>query len=192
MWAETVGNLTHRRSTSAPLHRRLPARFLAVGQAPDSHPPPATGSGNDAPRPLPGVTDLRIRAGVDCAARLAADVLRRRRELSHRVAIMRSGPVIDLPDPAPDTRLTPALLPQLRSFEAQSPQPQPALLTSVAADGRHLRGEIEDEVRVLALTGAPSEWAVLTGRIDAVAWRAATAATPDKERTRPNCGHPAV
>lgn len=140
------------------------------------------------------MTDLRTRAGVDRAARLAADVLRRRRELSHRVAIMRSGPVIDLPDPAPDTRLTPALrglLPQLRPFEAQSPQPQPALLTSVAADGQHLRGEIEDEVRVLALPGAPPEWAVRTGRIDAVAWRA-TAATPDKERTRPNCGHPAV
>ncbi|MFG2648976.1 hypothetical protein [Streptomyces sp. NPDC048436] len=146
---------------------------------------PGTGIGNDAPNPLPGVTDLRVGAGVDRAARLAADVLRRRRELSHRVAIMRSGPVVDLPDPAPDTRLTPALrglLPQLRPFEVQPPQLQPALLTSVAADGRHLRGEIEDEVRVLALPATPPEWAVLTGWIDAVAWRAATAATPDKER----------
>ncbi|MFH8484013.1 hypothetical protein [Streptomyces longisporoflavus] len=143
------------------------------------------GSGNDAPRALPGVTDPRIRAGVERAARLAADVLRRRRELSHRVGVMRSGPVVDLPDPAPDTRLAPALrdlLPQLRAYEAHVPQPQPALLTAVAADGRYLRGEIEDEVRVLALPATPPEWAVLTGRIDAVAWRAATAATPDQER----------
>lgn len=146
---------------------------------------PGTGRGNRMPNPLPGVADPRIRAGVDRAARLAADVLRRRQELSHRVAIMRSGPVVDLPDPAPDTRLAPALrglLPQLRPYEAHPPQPQPALLTAVAADGRYLRGEIEDEVRVLALPAIPPEWAVLTGRIDAVAWRAATAATPDKER----------
>ncbi|MEV6756882.1 hypothetical protein [Streptomyces sp. NPDC051214] len=143
------------------------------------------GSGDHAPHPLPGVTDPRMRAGVDRAARLAADVLRRRRELSHRVAVMRSGPVVVLPDPALDTRLVPALrdlLPQLRGFEEHPPQPQPALLTSVAADGRYLRGEIEDEVRVLALPATPPEWAVLTGRIDAVAWRAATAATPDEER----------
>ncbi len=146
---------------------------------------PGTGSDNDGPHPLSGVTDPRIREGVDRAARLAADVLRRRRELSHRVAVMRSGPVVDLPDPAPDTRLTPALrdlLPDLYPYEAQPPQPQPALLTAVAADGRHLRGEIDDEVRVLALPAAPPEWAVLTGKIDAVAWRAACAAAPDEER----------
>lgn len=146
---------------------------------------PGTGSGDDAPHPVPGVSDPRVRAGVERAARLAADVLRRRRELSRRVAIMRSGPVVDLPDPAPDTCLTPALrglLSRLQPFEEQPPRPQPALLTSVAADGRYLRGEIADEVRVLALPAAPPEWAVLTGRIDAVAWRAATAATPEKER----------
>ncbi|UNZ21315.1 hypothetical protein [Streptomyces sp. 891-h] len=144
-----------------------------------------TGSGNDAPHSLPGVIDPRIQEGVARAARLAADVLRRRRELSHRVAVMRSAPVVDLADPAPDTRLTPALrglLPELRPYEAQPPQPQPALLTAVGADGRYLRGEIDDEVRVLALPATPPEWAVLTGRIDAVAWRAATAATPDQER----------
>lgn len=140
---------------------------------------PGTGSA------LPGVTDPRVRDGVDRAARLAADVLRRRLELSHRVAVMRAGPVVDLPDPAPDTRLVPALhglLPQLRGYEERQPQPQPALLTSVAADGRYLRGEIDDEVRVLALPAPPSEWAVLTGRIDAVAWRTVVAATPDEQR----------
>ncbi|MFD9498854.1 hypothetical protein [Streptomyces sp. NPDC060035] len=140
---------------------------------------PGTGSA------LPGVTDPRVRDGVDRAARLAADLLRRRRELSHRVAVMRAGPVVDLPDPEPDTRLVPALhglLPQLRGYEERRLQPQPALLTSVAADGRHLRGEIDDEVRVLALPAPPPEWAVLTGRIDAVAWRAVVAATPDEQR----------
>ncbi|MGW2107581.1 hypothetical protein [Streptomyces sp. NPDC001948] len=141
----------------------------------------SSGSG-DAPA---GVTDPRVGQGVVRAVRLAADVLRRRRELSHRVAVMRSGPVVELPDPEPDTRLVPALhglLAQFRGYEARPPQPQPAVLTAVAADGRYLRGEIDDEVRVLALPAPPTEWAVLTGRIDAVAWRAAVAATPDEHR----------
>ncbi|MFF9896360.1 hypothetical protein [Streptomyces longispororuber] len=134
---------------------------------------------------LPGVTRPRVQEGVDRAVRLAADVLRRRRELSHRVAVMRAGPVVDLPDPAPDNRLVPALhglLPEVRAYEERRPQPQPALLTAVAADGRYLRGEIDDEVRVLALPAPPPEWAVLTGRIDAVAWRTVVAATPDEQR----------
>ncbi|GGV97116.1 hypothetical protein GCM10015535_67830 [Streptomyces gelaticus] len=134
---------------------------------------------------LPGVTDPRIRQGVARATQLAADVLRRRRELSHRVSVMRSGPVIELPDPVPDTRLVPALhglLARLRGYEQRPPQPHPALLTAVAADGRYLRGEIDDEVRVLAPPAPPSEWEVLTGRTDAVAWRAAVAATPDEHR----------
>ncbi|MEV0123285.1 hypothetical protein AB0I16_17440 [Streptomyces sp. NPDC050703] len=146
---------------------------------------PGAGRGDDAPRSLPGVSDPRVRAGVERAVRLAADVLRRRREVSRRVAVMRSGPVVDLPDPVPDTCLTSALrglLPQPRPYEEQPPRPQPALLTAVAADGRYLRGEIEDEVRVLALPAAPPEWAVLTGRIGAAAWRATTAVTPDEER----------
>ncbi|GHH45464.1 hypothetical protein [Streptomyces candidus] len=134
---------------------------------------------------LPGVTDPRVQEGVDRAVRLAADVLHRRRELSRRVAVMRAGPVVDLPDPAPDNRLVPALhglLPPLHAYEEQQPRSQPALLTSVAADGRYLRGEIDDEVRVLALPAPPSDWAVLTGRIDAVAWRTVVAATPDEQR----------
>ncbi|MGW4232651.1 hypothetical protein ACWEF9_25755 [Streptomyces sp. NPDC004980] len=139
----------------------------------------------DAGSALPGVTDPSIRDGVDRAARLAADVLRRRRELSHRVSVMHAGPVVDLPDPAPDALLVPALhglLPQLRGYEERPSQSQPALLTSVAADGRYLRGEIDDEVRVLALPAPPAEWAVLTGRIDAVAWRAVVGGTPDEQR----------
>ncbi|RSS80016.1 hypothetical protein [Streptomyces sp. WAC06614] len=134
---------------------------------------------------LPGVTEPRVAEGVARAARLAADVLRRRRELSRRIGIMRSAPAVTLTTAVPDTDLTPALhglLPMLRAFEKHMPQRQPALLTSVAADGRHLRGEIDDETRRLALPAAPPEWAVLVGGIDAVAWRAAVAHTPDEER----------
>ncbi|GAA2260633.1 hypothetical protein GCM10010415_23760 [Streptomyces atrovirens] len=134
---------------------------------------------------LPGVTEPRVRQGVARAVRLAADVLRRRRELSHRVAVMRSGPVVELPDPVPDTLLVPALngLSSRKSLYRRVPsQPRPALLTSVAADGRHLRGEIDDETRLLALPGPVPEWIALVGNIDAVAWRAVVAATPDDRR----------
>ncbi|MGW2178185.1 hypothetical protein ACWCXX_08890 [Streptomyces sp. NPDC001732] len=143
------------------------------------------GTGTGTCAGLPGVTDPRVRQGVTRAVRLAADVLHRLRELAHRVAVMRSGPVVELPDPVPDTRLVPALhdlLAQLRGYEERPPQPQPALLTAIAADGRYLRGEIDDEVRVLALPAPPPEWAALTGRIDAVAWRAVVTATPDEHR----------
>ncbi|MBW5485047.1 hypothetical protein, partial [Streptomyces bambusae] len=139
---------------------------------------------------LPGVTEPRIAEGVARAARLAADVLRRRQELSRRVGIMRSGPVVTLPAAVPDTVLTPALrglLPDLRPYEAHVPRRQPALLTAVAADGRHLRGEIDDETRRLALPAQPAEWAVLGGGIDAVAWRAAAGHTPDEERAALAC-----
>ncbi|WP_326697610.1 hypothetical protein OG909_09840 [Streptomyces sp. NBC_01754] len=134
---------------------------------------------------LPGVTDPLIRQGVVRAALLADDLLRRRRELSRRVAVMRSGPVVELPDPVTDTQLLPALhdlLGAVRPYEERERRPQPALLTSVAADGRYLRGEIEDEVRVLALPAPPPDWATLTGRIDAVAWRAVVAATTAAHR----------
>lgn len=145
----------------------------------EAHELPGTG----AERALPGVTHPRVRDGVDRAARLAADVLRRREELSRRVALMRAGPVVDLPDAVPDTRLVPALhdLLPLRPDSVERPA-QPALLTAVAADGRYLRGEIDDETRVLALPAPPSEWVCLVGRIDAVAWRAVVAATPEAHR----------
>ncbi|MCB5181566.1 hypothetical protein [Streptomyces antimicrobicus] len=134
---------------------------------------------------LAGVAEPRVAEGVARAARLAADVLRRRQELARRVGIMRSGPAVSLSTAVPDTVLTPALqglLPELRPFEAHVPQRQPAVLTAVAADGRHLRGEIDDETRRLALPAQPAEWAVLVGAIGAVAWRAAVGDTPEEER----------
>ncbi|MHC6624867.1 hypothetical protein ACYTFC_01935 [Streptomyces globosus] len=138
------------------------------------------------PRPaLPGIAEPRIADGVARAARLAADVLRRRRDLSRRVALMRSGPVADLPSPVPDTVLVPALrglLPEVRGYGAPVPSAHPGLLTAVAADGRHLRGEIDDETRRLAPPARPAEWAVLVGAVGAAAWRAAVAHTDPEER----------
>ncbi|WP_264937153.1 hypothetical protein, partial [Streptomyces sp. A012304] len=151
----------------------------------------AVASGDDeevrarATRLLPGVTDARVLEGVVRAARLAADVLLRRQELSRRVAIMRAGPVVDLPADIPDTTLAPALaglLPDLRPYEAYAPQQHPGTLTALAADGRHLRGEIDEETRRLAPPSPPAEWQVLLGRVDAVAWRAAVETTPAGER----------
>ncbi|WP_225823721.1 hypothetical protein [Streptomyces naphthomycinicus] len=140
-------------------------------------------------RLLPEVGDARVRDGVARAARLAADVLRRRAELSHRVGIMRSGPVVDLPAAIPDTALVPALsglLPDLRAFEAHTPERHAGTLTAVAADGRFLRGEIDDETRGLAPPARPAEWQVLLGGIDAVAWRAAVETTSEDDRTALN------
>lgn len=136
-------------------------------------------------RVLPEVTEPRVAAGVVRAALLAADVLRRREELSRRVAAMLSGPVVALPDEVPDTVLLPALhglLPALRPYEAHTARPLPATLTAVAADGRRLRGEIDEETRSLAPPAPPGEWAALVGRIDAVAWRAAVETTDGGER----------
>ncbi len=136
-------------------------------------------------RELPEVTEPRVVDGVVRAALLAADVRRRREELSRRVGIMRSGPVVRLAAPVADAVLTPALgglLPEHRPYGAHVPGPHPATLTALAADGRHLRGEIDDETRRLAPPAAPADWAVLLGGIDAVAWRAAVDTTAEAER----------
>ncbi|WP_432154942.1 hypothetical protein [Streptomyces tricolor] len=140
-------------------------------------------------RLLPEAGDARVRDGVVRAARLAADVLRRRAELSRRVGIMRSGPVVTLPADIPDTALVPALsglLPDLRAYEDHAPERHAGTLTALAADGRFLRGEIDDETRSLAPPARPAEWQVLLGRIDAVAWRAAVETTSEAERTALN------
>ncbi|MEU3449234.1 hypothetical protein AB0H29_18760 [Streptomyces thermolilacinus] len=136
-------------------------------------------------RVLPEVAEPRVVAGVVRAALLAADVLRRRERLSRRVAVMRSAPVVTLPAEVPDTVLLPALyglLPRLRPYAAPAVRPLPATLTAIAADGRHLRGEIGAEAAVLALPARPGEWTALAGRIDAVAWRAAVETTTGTER----------
>ncbi|MFF5706407.1 hypothetical protein ACFY7H_28570 [Streptomyces sp. NPDC012794] len=143
-------------------------------------------AGDPAPA-LPGGLEPRIAAGAGRAALLAADVLRRLGELARRVAVMRAEPVVSLCAEVPDSVLVPALhqlVPHRpRRYDEPAPAPRPALLTAVAADGRHLRGEIGDEARVLARPAAPGTWEPLVGGIGAVAWRAAVATTPDEERT---------
>ncbi|MFD5878128.1 hypothetical protein [Streptomyces yangpuensis] len=137
-------------------------------------------------RLLPGVPEPRVVDGVVRAAQLAADVLRRREELSRRVGIMRAGPAVELRSPVPDTVLAPALsglLPYVRPYGAYVPGAHPATLTAVAAEGRHLRGEIDDEARLLALPATPAPWTALLGSIDAVAWRAVVHTTSDEDRT---------
>ncbi|MFD9405837.1 hypothetical protein ACFWBN_02270 [Streptomyces sp. NPDC059989] len=147
-----------------------------------------TGSGDfraEVARLLPEVTAPRVVDGVVRAALLAADVRRRREELSRRVGIMRSGPVVELGSAVPDTVLVPALgglLPEVRPYRSYVPGPYPATLTALAADGRFLRGEIDEETRRLAPPVAPAPWAALLGGIDAVAWRAAVETTAEEER----------
>ncbi|MFZ3475042.1 hypothetical protein ACODT3_00780 [Streptomyces sp. 4.24] len=137
-------------------------------------------------RLLPGVSEPRVVDGVVRAARLAADVLRRREELARRVGIMRAGPAVVLRRAIPDTALAPALgglLPQIRPYGSYLPGAHPATLTAVAAEGRHLRGEIDEETRQLALPATPAPWTALIGSIDAVAWRTAVRTTSDEDRT---------
>lgn len=139
----------------------------------------------EAARLLPEVTEPRVLDGVVRAALLAADVRRRREELSRRVGIMRSGPAVELGSAVPDAVLAPALgglLPEVRPYRSYVPGPHPATLTALAADGRFLRGEIDDETRRLALPATPAPWAALLGGIDAVAWRAAVETTAEEER----------
>ncbi|MFF4644878.1 hypothetical protein [Streptomyces sp. NPDC001389] len=146
----------------------------------------AAAAGGPAPALPGGPLHPRVADGVARAAALAADVLRRRRELSRRIAVVRSGPVVSLRTEAPDSVLVPALyglVPARRRYHDEpSIPPQPAVQTAVAADGRHLRGEIDDEARVLARPADPETWEPLVGGIGAVAWRALAATTPAHER----------
>ncbi|MEU4105887.1 hypothetical protein AB0F16_35875, partial [Streptomyces tanashiensis] len=88
---------------------------------------------------------------------------------------------------APDTALVPALHGLVETGE---PDPWrrtpdvalPATLTALAADGACLAGTIVEEVRRLSPPAPPHDWSQLLGAIDAVAWRAAVAPTPDPER----------
>ncbi|MER7758649.1 hypothetical protein [Streptomyces sp. NPDC097619] len=144
-----------------------------------------TNAGHPTDGDRPADVDPRIVDGVVRAALLAAGVLRRREELSRRVAIMRAGPVVELPRPVPDAVLAPALgglLPRVLPYGAYVPGPHPATLTAVAAEGRRLRGEIDEETRRLALPAAPAPWTALLGSVDAVAWRAVVGTTSEEER----------
>ncbi|MFJ8660192.1 hypothetical protein [Streptomyces sp. NPDC093795] len=138
-------------------------------------------------RELPEITDPVLREAVVTVAGRAARVEERRRALHRRVTLLAEA----LPAPprrtAPDTELVPALFglvdeggrdPWRRTRDVALP----ATLSALAADGACLAGTIVEEVRRLSPPAPPHDWSQLLGTIDAVAWRAAVAPTPDADR----------
>ncbi|MFI6448601.1 hypothetical protein [Kitasatospora sp. NPDC050543] len=163
------------------------ARAACAAEAPGASGPSDSPDGPlraELGRLLPGLTDPRITSGVIDAARRTEAVLRRREELSRRVAVIRSGRLAPL-GRAPDTGLLGALRGLVevpRHHASEPPSPQPAILTALAADGAHLGGRIDEQTRRLSAPARTRDWTPLLGRIDAAAWRLVTAATVDGDR----------
>ncbi|MFF8376068.1 hypothetical protein ACF07V_08070 [Streptomyces sp. NPDC015661] len=138
-------------------------------------------------RELPDVTDPVLVEAVVAVAERAARVEERRRALHRRVTLLAEAPPVRLGRSAPDTELVPALFGLVGTGEPdqwrRTPDVAlPATLTALAADGACLDGTIVEEVRRLSPPAPPHDWSQLLGTIDAVAWRAAVAPTPDAER----------
>ncbi|WP_225804399.1 hypothetical protein [Streptomyces sp. NK15101] len=138
-------------------------------------------------RELPDVTDPVLVEAVVAVAERAALVEERRRALHRRVVLLSEAPPVRLRRSAPDTELVPALCGLVDTGEhdpwRRTPDVAlPATLTALAADGACLAGTIAEEVRRLSPPAPPHDWSQLLGTIDAVAWRAAVAPTPDAER----------
>jgi hypothetical protein len=136
---------------------------------------------------LPDLTDPVLADAVVAVARRAARVEERRRALHRRVTLLAEAPPSGPRRAAPDTRLMPALAglvpggghdPRRRTPDAVLP----ATLAALAADGACLAGAIVEEVRRLSPPAPPHDWSPLLGAIDAVAWRAAVAPTPEDAR----------
>ncbi|WP_052390821.1 hypothetical protein [Streptomyces sp. NRRL B-24484] len=138
-------------------------------------------------RQLPGVTDPVLVEAVAAVAVRAVRVDERRLALHHRVTLLAEAPPLPRGS-APDTELVPALFglvtPGDRDEWRRAPDvPLPATLSALAADGACLAGTLVEEVRRLSPPAPPHDWSQLLGAIDAVAWRAAVAATADPART---------
>ncbi|MEU7115831.1 hypothetical protein [Streptomyces sp. NPDC046182] len=138
-------------------------------------------------RELPDITDPVLAGAVVAVAERAARVEERRRALHHRVTLLAEAPPALPRRSAPDTELMPALFELVADGEHDSwrrtrDAALPATLTALAADGACLEGTIGEEVRRLSPPAPPHDWSQLLGAIDAVAWRAAVAPTPDVER----------
>ncbi|MFD9726069.1 hypothetical protein [Streptomyces sp. NPDC059072] len=138
-------------------------------------------------RELPQVTDPVLVEAVVAVAERAARVEERRRALHRRVELLSEAPPALPRRSAPDTELIPALFgllpdgerdPWRRALEV----PLPATLGALAVDGAALAGAVPEEVRRLSPPAPPQDWSQLLGSIDAAAWRAAVAPTPDAER----------
>ncbi|WP_406065015.1 hypothetical protein OG462_37975 [Streptomyces sp. NBC_01077] len=139
-------------------------------------------------RELPEVTDPVLVEGVVAVVERAARVEERRRALHRRVTRLAEAPPVLPSRSVPDTELMPALFGLVvdgkrDTWQRTADAAQPATLSALAADGACLTGTIEEEVRRLSPPAAPHDWSQLLGAIDAVAWRAAVAPTPDTERS---------
>lgn len=138
-------------------------------------------------RELPEVTDPVLVEAVVAVARRAARVEERRRALHRRVTLLAEAPPALPRRSAPDTELMPALFGLVEDDERdhwrRTPDVAlPATLTALASDGACLAGTIVEEVRRLSPPAPPHDWSQLLGAVDAAAWRAAVAPTPDAER----------
>ncbi|MFC8275852.1 hypothetical protein ACFUJR_25580 [Streptomyces sp. NPDC057271] len=138
-------------------------------------------------RELPDVTDPVLAEAVAAVAERAVRVEERRRALHRRVSLLAEAPPVLPRRSAPDSELMPGLLGLVSDGERdpwrrRSDAALPATLNALAADGACVAGTIVEEVRRLAPPAAPHDWSQLLGAIDAVAWRAAAAPTPDTER----------
>ncbi|MGW3327876.1 hypothetical protein [Streptomyces virginiae] len=138
-------------------------------------------------REVPEVTDPVLVDAVVAVAGRAARVEERRRALHRRVSLLAEAPPIVPRRSARDTELLPALFGLVTDDEADAHRRSqdvalPATLDALAADGACLAGTIGEEVRRLSPPAPPRDWSQLLGSIDAVAWRAAVAPTPDADR----------
>ncbi|WP_329376516.1 hypothetical protein OG625_03090 [Streptomyces sp. NBC_01351] len=138
-------------------------------------------------RELPEVTDPVLVEAVVAVGVRAARVEERRRALHRRVTLLAEAPPALPRRSAPDTELVPALFGLVSDGERDGRRglrevALPATLSALAADGACLAGSIVEEVRRISPPAPPHDWSQLLGAIDAAAWRAAVAPTPDTER----------
>ncbi|TXS26268.1 hypothetical protein EAO70_03825 [Streptomyces sp. adm13(2018)] len=138
-------------------------------------------------RELPEVTAPFLVEAVVAVAGRAARVEERRRALHRRVTLLAEAPPVLPSSQVPDTELMPALSGLLVDGSGDNRRrsrdvARPATLSALAADGACLAGTIVEEVRRLSPPALPHDWSQLLGGIDAVAWRAAVAPTPDADR----------
>ncbi|PWK64049.1 hypothetical protein BCL76_117126 [Streptomyces sp. CG 926] len=138
-------------------------------------------------RELPQVTDPVLIEAVVAVAGRAGRVEERRRALHRRVSLLAEAAPVVPRRSARDTELLPALFGLITDDEADAHRRTadpalPATLEALAADGACLAGTIVEEVRRLSPSAPPRDWSQLLGSIDAVAWRAAVAPTPDADR----------
>ncbi|MFF5446362.1 hypothetical protein [Streptomyces sp. NPDC012888] len=139
-------------------------------------------------RELPGITDPVLVAAVVAVAGRAARVEERRLALHRRVGLLAQAPPVLPRRAVPDSELVPALFGLVHDSGYRDPWQRtsypalPATVSALAADGACLAGSIDEEVRRLSPPALPRDWSQLLGAIDAVAWRAAVAPTPDADR----------